>query len=97
MTTKRDHTLKFELPRLPRLATRREAADYCRLSVQSFSQWVRMGRLPGPIVGTTRWDLRAIDAAIDSLSELTIADHTSPFDQWKTRHARSSQGNSSRS
>jgi len=28
-------------------------------------QWVKAGGLPGPIPGTCRWDLRAIDEAID--------------------------------
>ena len=52
----------------PRLLTREQAAAYCGLSVQGFSRWVKSGRLPGPIVGTLRWDLRAIDAAFDSIS-----------------------------
>ena len=47
-----------------RLLTRKEAAAYCRLSPQGFSTWVKNGRLPGPIAGTARLDLRAIDAAL---------------------------------
>ncbi len=82
---------------MPRLVTRSEAARYCRLSKGGFSGWVRDGRLPGPIAGTARWDLRAIDAAIDSLSEICVTERASPLDQWKARHARSPQGNSSRS
>ena len=82
------------LGRSPRLVTREDAAAYCRLSPQGFSQWIRLGRLPGPIAGTTRWDLKAIDAAIDSLSGLQATKNVSPLDQWKARHARSSQRDS---
>ena len=82
------------LKRYSRLLTREEAAAYCRLSTQGFSQWVKKGRLPGPLPGTARWDLRAIDAALDSLSG--IADRgeggigSLVLDQWKAKHARSS-------
>lgn len=74
--------------RYPRLMTREDAAEYCRLSMQGFSQWVKIGRLPGPIPGTTRWDLKAIDAALDLLSNVDSNSGPSPLDQWKARHAR---------
>ena len=78
----------------PRLLSRAKAAIYCGLSRQGFSAWIKNGRLPGPIAGTARWDLRAIDAALDSLSG--IADRhegridLSVLDQWKIKRARSS-------
>ncbi len=81
------------LKRCSRLLTREEAAAYCRLSTQGFSQWVKKGRLPRPLPGTARWDLRAIDAALDSLSG--IADRgeggigSLVLDQWKAKHPRS--------
>jgi hypothetical protein len=62
------------LKRRSRLLTREEAAAYCRLSPQGFSRWVKMGRMPGPIASTARWDLRAIDAALDSLSGIADQD-----------------------
>ena len=52
-----------ELGIVPRVVTREQAASYCGLSPQGFSDWIRAGRLPGPIDGTCRWDLKAIDAA----------------------------------
>ncbi len=76
----------------PRLVTRAEAAAYCGLSPQGFSAWVRIGRLPASLPGTSRWDLKAIDAALDSLSG--IADRgeggigSLVLDQWKAKHAR---------
>lgn len=48
----------------PRLMTRREAAEHCRLSVASFHRWVVAERLPGPLPGTKRWDSRALDLAL---------------------------------
>ena len=33
------------------------------LPIHGFSEWLKAGRLPGPIRGTTRWDRKAIDAA----------------------------------
>ena len=74
------------LKRCSRLLTREEAAAYCRLSTQGFSQWVKMGRLPGPIAGTARWDLRAIDAALDSLSGIGSDTQEDAFDKWKHEH-----------
>ena len=55
---------------MARLATREQAADYVGLSLSSFDNWIRLGRLPGPLKGTKRWDLVAIDIAIDRLSGL---------------------------
>ena len=74
---------------IPRLLTREQAAAYCGLSMQGFSQWVKAGRLPGPIKGTARWDLRAIDAALDAASGICATDEESDFDRWKAKHAHS--------
>jgi hypothetical protein len=75
--------------------TREQAAAYCSLSCSAFSDWIKRGRLPGPISGTARWDLKAIDAALDRASDITESE-TSPLDIWKQNRARSSQGNPSR-
>jgi predicted DNA-binding transcriptional regulator AlpA len=82
------HPALADLGIAPRLLTREQAAAYCGLSVHGFSEWVKTGRLPGPIAGTARWDLRAIDAALDSLSGIGIG--SLALDQWKAKHARSS-------
>lgn len=76
----------------PRVLTREQAAAYCGLSVRGFSEWIKTGRLPGPIRGTIRWDKKAIDAALDQASGINPTIGTSPYDQWKaSRDARSSQ------
>lgn len=76
----------------PRLLTRQQAADYCNLRPSSFSSWVRLGKLPHPLPGTTRWDLKAIDAALDRLSGLHTepATSSSPLDEWREKRARRS-------
>jgi predicted DNA-binding transcriptional regulator AlpA len=75
----------------PRLLRREQAAAYCGLSVHGFSEWVRSGRLPGPLHGTMRWDRRAIDAALDQASGLQATLQPSPLEEWKARrHARES-------
>jgi predicted DNA-binding transcriptional regulator AlpA len=82
------HPTLTDLGIAPRLLTREQAAAYCGLSVNGFSDWIKSGRLPGPIAGTARWDLRAIDAALDSASGIGIG--SLALDQWKAKHARSS-------
>jgi hypothetical protein len=77
----------------PRLLTRESAAQYCSLSVQSFSAWISAGRLPVPIPGTNRWDLKALDLALDSLSGIPH-DDASALDNWRETRARQSKGNS---
>lgn len=101
INTKRDHfvsgvskgrssELQCDFSLRPRLLTRDQTAAYCSLSVQGLSSWVRLGRLPGPITGTTRWDLKAIDAALDLASGLSITATSSPLDQWRAKRARAS-------
>jgi hypothetical protein len=51
-----------------RLLTRGQAAEYCGLKPSAFSAWVAAGRMPAPLPGTRRWDIRALDQAIDRLS-----------------------------
>jgi predicted DNA-binding transcriptional regulator AlpA len=81
-----------------RLLTREQAAFYCGLSVSAFSRWVKIGRLPAALGGTSRWDLKAIDLALDSLSGLAISktsdSATIALDDWREKRARRSEGNS---
>jgi predicted DNA-binding transcriptional regulator AlpA len=83
-------TAQRRQPRLavtPRLLTRQQAAEYCGLSPAGFSMWIKQGRLPGPILGTNRWDLRAIDRALDALSNIQYGDSGAALDIWKAKHA----------
>ena len=68
-----------------RLLTRAQAATYCGLSPSGFSEWVANGKMPGPLRRTARWDLRAIDAALDDASGLPklLNAQYDIFDTWK--------------
>jgi helix-turn-helix protein len=72
----------------PAVLTRAEAAEMCRISVQTFDTWVRKGILPGPIPGTRRWSRIAIERALAGDVVASTADiWPSPFEQWKLRNA----------
>ncbi|WP_157643022.1 hypothetical protein [Bradyrhizobium sp. WSM4349] len=81
----------------PRLVVRHEAATYCCLSSSAFSNWVRLGKLPPALPGTSRWDLKAIDLALDTwsgLSAFKIAEtESTALDEWRAARARRSEGN----
>ena len=87
-STSQANTDNYVNAKNPRLMTRAEAAQYCRLTPSAFSSWVKQGYLPGPIHGTARWDSRAIDAALDLASGLTKENNGSnAFDQWRSKRA----------
>jgi len=72
----------------PAVLTRPEAAEMCRISMQTFDAWVRKGILPGPIPGTRRWSRIAIERALAGDVVASTADiWPSPFEQWKRRNA----------
>lgn len=75
----------------PRGLSRDELAQYLGISVAAVADWVRKGRIPGPMAGTHRWDRKAVDAALDRASGLTPAasDEPSPLQQWRLSRARS--------
>lgn len=64
--------------------TREEAADFCGIAPSTFDAWVRAGKMPGPVPGTKRWDLKAIEKAWDKLSGLTdqASSEDDEFAQW---------------
>ena len=80
----------------PRLITKAQAADYLGLSTRGLDEWIRAGRVPGPIPGTHRWDKRAIDAALDTLSLIAPAQQPSAIEEWRASRARASQGDQHR-
>lgn len=66
----------------PRLLSRETAAAYCGMSASRFSQLVKAKTLPGPVPGTTRYDRKAIDVALDKLAGLTASSELSPLQKW---------------
>ena len=61
--------------------------------MSTFSNWVREGKLPPALPGTARWDLKAIDFALDAMSGLQQQELTA-LDEWRAKRARRSEGNS---
>lgn len=69
----------------PRGLSREQAAEYLSLSLSGFDDWVRRGRVPGPLPGTHRWDRKAIDVALDKISGLATNVGPSAYEQWKAK------------
>ena len=57
-----------------RVFNRREAASYVSLSVGKFDALVRIGLMPKPLPmpGVKRWDIQALDRAIDDMSKFSV-------------------------
>ncbi len=71
----------------PRVLNREQAAEYCGCdSLSSFDDWQRRGIVPRPIPGTTKWDRKAIDRALDRRSGL-LESADSSFEEWAAGHA----------
>lgn len=78
----------------PRGISKRDAAAYCGCTtLEAFDDWVRKGIVPPSIPGTHRWDIKAIDAALDRASGLSItpSDHLTPYQRWKADEAKTAQ------
>ena len=67
----------------PRLVSQKMAADYCGMKIDTFRRYRRRGLLPGPVKHMgNRWDLRAIDALLDQVSNLNTKQEDK-FEKWK--------------
>ncbi|PJI55821.1 hypothetical protein CTI14_01610 [Methylobacterium radiotolerans] len=77
---------KLPLGITPRGLSREQAAEYCGCeSVSTFDDWVRKGIVPRAMKGTSRWDRKAIDRALDRHSGLpSDPDHS--LDEWAREH-----------
>jgi hypothetical protein len=75
---------------MARLVTEKEAADAVGIDLATFRAWVASGKLPKAIPDCGKYDVKAIDAAIDRLSGL--GGPSNALDAWKARgqHARAS-------
>ncbi|MDV2987654.1 UNVERIFIED_CONTAM: hypothetical protein Q9R58_25440 [Methylobacteriaceae bacterium AG10] len=72
---------------LPRGLTKAQAAAYCGCeTLAAFDEWVRKEIVPKAMLGTNRWDRKAIDRALDRRSGL-IADAgaNESYDEWLAR------------
>jgi hypothetical protein len=74
---------------MARLVSEKEAADAAGLDLATFRAWVASGKLPKPIPDCNKYDVKAIDAAIDRVSGL--GGPTNALDAWRAKgHARTS-------
>jgi hypothetical protein len=67
-----------------RLATGIQAAEAIGLPLATFEELVRCGRLPKPLPEIDKYDMKAIDAALDRMSGLETASNA--LDAWRERH-----------
>jgi hypothetical protein len=74
---------------MARLATEKEAADAIGLDLATFRAWVASGKLPKPIPDCGKFDLKAIDVALDKVSGL--GSPANALDSWRITRARSTQ------
>jgi hypothetical protein len=58
---------------MARLVTEKQAAEAVGLDVATFRAWVAAGKLPKSIPDCDKFDLKAIDAALDRVSGLGTA------------------------
>jgi hypothetical protein len=68
--------------------TAQEAAEHCGLSVAGFHNWVKRQGIQCRIPGSNRYDLRALDAAIDKLmgiAQPAPERELTPYEAWKAK------------
>ncbi len=71
-----------------RCVTIEDAARHVGLEVEGYRAAIRRGIFPGPIPGTKRYDLKAIDRRLDVLSGLdckAAVQELSPYEAWKAK------------
>ena len=68
---------------MARLVAEKEAAEAIGLDEATFKSWVASGRLPKPIPDCGKYDLKAIDAALDRISGL--GGPSNALDAWKVK------------
>jgi hypothetical protein len=66
---------------MARLVTEEEGADYIGLPLATFRAWVEIGRLPKPIPDVDKFDIKALDQAIDRISGLDTP--ANALDAWR--------------
>ncbi len=62
-----------------------EAADLVGISQSTFCAWVRKGLVPGPWPGTRKYDRKALEQALDKLSDIAVTNSHSAYDDWKAK------------
>lgn len=59
------------------------------ISPATYDAWHQRGIVPGPVTGTTRYDVRAHDSVLDQRAGILAGQERklSPLEQWEAEHA----------
>ena len=68
---------------MARLASEQQAAEQVGLDLATFRAWIECGRLPKSLPDCGKFDLKAIDAALDRISGL--GDAGNALDAWRDK------------
>lgn len=73
-----------------RLQTKEGICEYLGgIKPATYDAWQARGIVPGPVVGTTRYDVRAHDLILDKRAGLAgVERRLSPLEQWEADNAR---------
>jgi hypothetical protein len=63
-----------------------DAAAYLGLTPAAFHKWVTEGRIPKPLPGTRRWDRKAIDLALDTISGIAPSSDADIEEEWERKY-----------
>ncbi len=69
-----------------RLISEQAASQQIGLDLATFRAWVKSGRLPKPLPDCGKYDLKAIDAALDRISGLGTASNA--LDAWRDQRLK---------
>lgn len=76
---------------IARLQTKEGICAYLGgISAAAYDTWQAKGIVPGPVPGTTRYDVKAHDLALDragGLLAITQRSNRSPLEDWEASHA----------
>ena len=75
---------------LARLQTKEAICEYLGgISATTYDAWQSRGLVPGPVPGTTRYDVRQHDRVLDTAGGLGgSGPKLSPLEQWEAENAR---------
>lgn len=66
-----------------------EAAEHCGMTVPGFSSWMKRAGIKCRIPGSTKYDLKKLDAELDRLMGLSKPDaperELTPYEAWKAK------------
>ncbi len=71
-----------------RLMRRLEVMAYLKVGSSTLYRWIDLGIVPAPLPGTSRWDSRQIDQALDRIAGIKNGVAHDDFEARKTRWSK---------